>query len=155
MKNNTANSTKLFLIAGCLITGLLLFYLDYRNQQNVTNYQVEDANITIIDLSKETSGPSALFIFGIVFISIGIILILFSYFAKSETEKEEQVLNFNLTEQEKKIAALIKQKLTNKEIAIELSVSPSTVKTHINNIYKKVDINSRSELIQVPDSQLL
>ena len=51
-----------------------------------------------------------------------------------------------LTQQEQKIAQLICQDKSNKEIADELFVSVSTVKSHINNIYKKLNVQSRDEL---------
>ena len=51
-----------------------------------------------------------------------------------------------LTPQEQKIVALILENKTNKEIATELFVSVSTIKTHINNLYKKLDITSRDEM---------
>jgi len=51
----------------------------------------------------------------------------------------------SLTSKERQILDLIGQHLTNKEIAKELHVSDSTVKTHINNIYRKTGITSRKE----------
>jgi len=48
-----------------------------------------------------------------------------------------------LTQQEKKILDLILQDKTNKEIASLLFCSVSTIKTHINNLYKKIDVDSR------------
>ncbi len=52
-----------------------------------------------------------------------------------------------LTAQEQKVANAIKEGKTNKEIAAELFISLSTVKTHINNIYKKLGVGSRKELL--------
>jgi DNA-binding CsgD family transcriptional regulator len=51
-----------------------------------------------------------------------------------------------LTQQEKIILDLIRQDKTNKEIASEIFVSVSTVKTHINNLYKKLNVSSREEV---------
>ena len=51
-----------------------------------------------------------------------------------------------LTVQEQKIVSNILEDKTNKEIAAELFVSHSTVKTHINNLYKKLGVNSRQEI---------
>ncbi|MBV1924174.1 MAG: LuxR C-terminal-related transcriptional regulator [Flavobacteriaceae bacterium] len=55
-------------------------------------------------------------------------------------------LESRLTSQEKKILDLILQNKTNKEIASEIFVSVSTVKTHINNLYKKLKVTSRDEV---------
>ena len=54
----------------------------------------------------------------------------------------------SLTKQEQKIKELILKGNTNKEIANELHISLSTVKTHINAIYKKEGVQSRESLIQ-------
>lgn len=51
-----------------------------------------------------------------------------------------------LTTQEQKIVAEILKDKTNKEIASELFISLSTVKTHINNLYKKLNVSSREEI---------
>ena len=51
-----------------------------------------------------------------------------------------------LTSQELKVFGLMKEKLTNKEIADNLFVSVSTIKSHINNIYTKLSIKSRGEI---------
>jgi transcriptional antiterminator len=40
-----------------------------------------------------------------------------------------------------------KKKKSNKEIATELFISVSTVKTHITNIYKKLAVVNRTELV--------
>tara|TARA_R110002051_G_scaffold325001_1_gene425164 strand:- start:38308 stop:39360 length:1053 start_codon:yes stop_codon:yes gene_type:complete len=53
-----------------------------------------------------------------------------------------------LTEQEQNIVQEILKNKTNKEIASEMFISVSTVKTHINNLYKKLNINSRDEIKQ-------
>jgi DNA-binding CsgD family transcriptional regulator len=55
---------------------------------------------------------------------------------------------FDLTKSEINVVRiLINDRKSNKEIADELFVSESTIKTHLNNIYKKVGVKSRGELI--------
>ena len=51
-----------------------------------------------------------------------------------------------LTAREKEIAKAIIDGLTNKEIAIKLSISPNTIKVHTKNIYKKLDVTDRLSL---------
>ena len=54
-----------------------------------------------------------------------------------------------LTTQENKILDAILSDQSNKEIAAELFVSHSTVKTHVNSIYKKLKVQSRDEIKQL------
>ncbi|MEZ4874657.1 MAG: helix-turn-helix transcriptional regulator [Flavobacteriaceae bacterium] len=54
-----------------------------------------------------------------------------------------------LSKQEQKVMELILLDNSNKEIADALFVSVSTVKTHINNLYKKMGVTSREELKQL------
>jgi DNA-binding NarL/FixJ family response regulator len=54
----------------------------------------------------------------------------------------------NLTIQERKVLELIMEGRRNKEIAAVLYVDLSTVKTHINNIYKKIGVSNRSGILK-------
>jgi len=53
----------------------------------------------------------------------------------------------NLSAREAEIAVLISRGFANKQIAAELRISPATVRTHIYNLYRKVDARSRVELL--------
>lgn len=67
---------------------------------------------------------------------------------KSKTNSHQISTNRNLTNKETQVLQLIKSQKTNKEIASELYVSEATIKTHINNIYRKLNVKSRKEAIQ-------
>jgi DNA-binding CsgD family transcriptional regulator len=54
----------------------------------------------------------------------------------------------DLSKQEKNIQGLILAGKSNKEIANELFISLSTVKTHITNIYGKLQVSNRQELVR-------
>lgn len=62
-----------------------------------------------------------------------------------QTQSRQNAIT-NLTNQEEKILNLILKNKSNKEIANELFISISTVKTHINTLYKKLNVSSRSEV---------
>jgi DNA-binding CsgD family transcriptional regulator len=53
-----------------------------------------------------------------------------------------------LTTREIEVLGLIDQGLTNQEIANRLTLAPSTVKTHINNLYGKLDVQTRVQAIK-------
>lgn len=61
-------------------------------------------------------------------------------------EKKEACSRQNLTERELEITRLIATGKKNKEIAMELNLSPHTVHTHRKNILKKVGVSSALEL---------
>jgi len=53
-----------------------------------------------------------------------------------------------LTSREREIVILISQGLSNQAIAERLTLTINTVKTHRKNIYEKLDLNSRSDLLE-------
>jgi DNA-binding CsgD family transcriptional regulator len=54
-----------------------------------------------------------------------------------------------LTETERRVAALVAKGLANKEVAAALFVTVHTVEAHLSRIYRKLDIHSRRELVHV------
>ncbi|TRX48706.1 hypothetical protein FNH22_28505 [Fulvivirga sp. M361] len=64
-------------------------------------------------------------------------------------EKWTDQENDPLTVRETEIVELIIQGKRNQEIANQLFVELSTVKSHINNIYKKTEVKDRKELIKI------
>lgn len=100
---------------------------------------------------------------------IPVLLLLFAFIAtrywlKLEIEKQRQDIlseytkapetseqkNFNnlLSPREIEVLDLINRGLSNKEIADKLFISLPTVKTHINNVYKIMEVKNRREAIE-------
>ena len=52
-----------------------------------------------------------------------------------------------LSERELEVLVLIAAGQSNKEIARRLEVSPNTVKTHIGNLFEKLDVQRRTEAV--------
>ncbi len=61
----------------------------------------------------------------------------------------EQLLIESLSEREIEVLQLIAAGLSNQEIADRLVIAPGTVKRHINNIYGKLQVGSRTQAIAV------
>ena len=51
-----------------------------------------------------------------------------------------------LTETESRIAALVAQGQTNREVATAMFVTENTVQTHVRHIFQKLGVRSRTEL---------
>ena len=54
-----------------------------------------------------------------------------------------------LTPSELKIALLVAQGMTNREVAASLFLSPKTVEHHLSHIYRKLDVRSRTQLARL------
>ncbi len=52
-----------------------------------------------------------------------------------------------LSHREAEVAELVSKGLSNKEVANQLFVTEKTVKFHLTNIYKKMSVKSRAQLI--------
>ena len=51
---------------------------------------------------------------------------------------------------EKRVCALLLQKMTERLIAEHLDRSPNTVHVHVRNIYRKLSVRTRKELLAFP-----
>lgn len=60
-----------------------------------------------------------------------------------------------LTEREAEILRLAKRGLPNPQIARSLHISPGTVRNYLSSIYRKLDVHSRHEALQVAEERNL
>ncbi len=66
---------------------------------------------------------------------------------KTETvQQEENYLSF-LTAREEEVLDLLCQGVTYKGVASQLFISDTTVKTHVNNIFQKLQVNDRTQAV--------
>lgn len=65
--------------------------------------------------------------------------------AKPQTE-EENLLDY-LTQREEEVLELLTQGITYKGVANKLFISETTVKTHVNNIFQKLQVNDRTQAV--------
>ncbi|MEM9141726.1 MAG: helix-turn-helix transcriptional regulator [Bacteroidota bacterium] len=130
------------------------FYTDLltrlQNRYPETDYALLYEKELAMDLKSGTTNPKGSFpwigILGLaLLISLSINLYLWMLKRQSAKDTKSKVSQ-KLTYQEKEVLERILQEKTNKEIAAELFISLSTVKTHINNLYKKLDVSKRADL---------
>jgi NarL family two-component system response regulator LiaR len=59
----------------------------------------------------------------------------------------QPTVNFHLTDRELEVLVLLAEGLTNQQTAQKLSISQSTLKFHMNNIFQKLGVQTRSEAL--------
>jgi two-component system, NarL family, response regulator LiaR len=64
-----------------------------------------------------------------------------------ETTNQPPAPGFDLTEREREVLVLMIEGLNNTQIAARLTVSPSTIKSHVSNILSKLGAASRTEAV--------
>jgi len=59
----------------------------------------------------------------------------------------QPAVDFHLTDRELEVLVLLAEGLTNQQSALRLSISQSTLKFHMTNIYEKLGVQTRSEAL--------
>ncbi len=87
---------------------------------------------------------------GQIHCSPGLTRSLFDRLAELAQDAESQTVSelFELTARELEVLDLLAKKLTNREIASCLSLSPYTVKNHVHNLLGKLDASDRVEAVR-------
>ena len=92
---------------------------------------------------------------GKIYLPLALSSRFFEYFQKSFREEtaskdtasnEENLLN-DLTQREEEVLELLTQGVTYKGVASKLFISETTVKTHVNNIFQKLQVNDRTQAV--------
>ncbi|WP_026678737.1 helix-turn-helix domain-containing protein [Fictibacillus gelatini] len=66
-------------------------------------------------------------------------------FSANQCHPEKDIVGF-LSKREKEVLELVQKGLSNEEVSQQLFISINTVKTHLLNIYKKLNVSNRTEL---------
>ncbi len=89
---------------------------------------------------------------GKVYLPSGLSSRFFEYFQKTFKEEttiasnQENLLQY-LTQREEEVLELLTQGVTYKGVAQQLFISETTVKTHVNNIFQKLQVNDRTQAV--------
>ncbi|WP_276979488.1 helix-turn-helix transcriptional regulator [Flavobacterium filum] len=118
----------LIILTILVILGMLIF--------NVFHYS---SSYGLVEINNRNS----LFLVPFILLVCGLGVLLGT--TKKDIEFELAYQN-QITDREKKVIELISQGKKNQEIADELFNDISTIKTHLNNIYKKTGAKNRKEL---------
>lgn len=73
-------------------------------------------------------------------------------FRKSNVKSSTYLSNLSLTE--KKVFSELLLGHSNKEISFNMNISINTVKVHIHNIFKKLNIKKRNEILLIQESEI-
>jgi len=119
------------------------YTVQYEAELKADKYIISGKNQ--INETETSQIPWLLMLILTIVISVGTNLYFFH--SRKRRKKSNIVAQFkdNLTAQEQNVLDLLLENHSNKEIASTLFVSVSTVKSHINSIYKKLGINSRDD----------
>ncbi|PQV47252.1 regulatory LuxR family protein [Jejuia pallidilutea] len=127
----------------------------YPNSPYTKQYEAEITSDKFIATpDRDTTTANWMHILSGVLLASLILNFWFIYRDKTKNKKKHLQIKDQLTKQEQKVLDLILQAYSNKEIAGALFVSVSTVKTHVNNIYKKLNVNSRDEIKSLTNNKL-
>ena len=66
---------------------------------------------------------------------------------QNKTAEDENNLLNDLTNREEEVLGLLTQGVTYKGVAQKLFISETTVKTHVNNIFQKLQVNDRTQAV--------
>jgi len=120
----------------------------YPNSSYARQYEAEltsDKFIISSSSEKESGINWTNLVIGLLFASV-LLNLWFVFSAKKRKLTQHTKAKEQLTKQEQNVLDLLLGDNSNKDIAETLFVSVSTVKTHVNNVYKKLNVSSRDEL---------
>ncbi len=102
---------------------------------------------------------SSMLIQGVIDVSNGKIFLpsviaskFFDYFQKTQEQEksylqnEDNLLNY-LTQREEEVLELLTEGISYKEVATRLFISDTTVKTHVNNIFQKLQVSDKTQAV--------
>lgn len=127
---------KTILVFGLLIIALLLLF-------QLSKYAMISGNLNF---------EIAVAIVAIVFFFVGVYLNKKSLHKKKVNSNEinhQKIQDLEISNREYEVLQAISEGLSNKEIANQLFLSESTIKTHVSNLLVKLNAKRRTQAIQI------
>ncbi len=109
----------------------------YTNELDADRYMLAAAN-------GDSGFHWSFYLYALLALS-GLLNVFFFYRSWKKKQSKTEDLKAKLSKQEQVVLDHILQDKTNKDIAESLFLSVSTVKSHTNNIYKKLNVQSRND----------
>ncbi len=107
--------------------------------------QTIEYRVIILDLSMQWYGLAI----GVLFLAAGILVGLWVANRKSRhTANQNKAEQYGLSDREIEVLSLMADGLSNQQIADALFVSLNTIKTHISNIYMKLNVQRRTQAVE-------
>lgn len=129
-----------------LCTGMI--YYGFSENPIIAMQKAGKVSFIFLNLPFSDLLSNFLFVFGNFILIILIVTLLYLLIRRQFKDPFPELIE-KLTKKEREVVLLIQDDLSNKEIANHLYICPSTVKTHINNIFKKLNLRSRKELKRI------
>ena len=109
----------------------------YNNELNADRYMLDSSN-------GQTTSNWYILLYAILALSVLLnLFFVYQFWMKNASKVED--LKAKLSKQEQVVLEHLLEDKTNKDIAEALFLSVSTVKSHTNNIYKKLNVQSRDD----------
>ncbi|WP_025743798.1 response regulator transcription factor [Aquimarina pacifica] len=118
----------------------------YPNSPYTNQYQRELSSDRFLINPKEVSTKEYWLWILLTLLSVSVLINIVQFLDYLKRKKINKRTEKKLTQQEQKVLQFILEDKTNKEIASAMFVSISTIKTHINNLYKKLNVRSREDV---------
>lgn len=120
-----------------VVLGAAVFLLEWLGYQKVIRSMKTEAYIAVLAIGFMVMG-----------VWVGVRLTR-SQSRKSFEKNTAAIEALGITNREYRVLELLSQGHSNKQLARKLKVSPNTIKTHLAKLYAKLDVQRRTQAVQV------
>ncbi|MEO8000342.1 MAG: response regulator transcription factor [Arenimonas sp.] len=102
-------------------------------------------------LARVHSGDIYVFLIAVAFLALGVVIgkrVFASTVPPSFDGNPKALVSLGISERELAVLQQLAAGCSNKEIAVQLNVSPNTVKTHVARLFEKLEAKRRTDAIK-------